>query len=84
MENTNVTIRMNKDVRVQFESLCENLGMNMSTAFNLFAKQCLREKGIPFQIKLGNQIELASDAEANAIAGKIMDEHIDIFKELAK
>ena len=33
--------------------LCEELGMNLSTAFNIFVRQSLRERGIPFKITEG-------------------------------
>lgn len=35
------------------EALYEELGMNLSTAFNIFVRQSLRERGIPFKITEG-------------------------------
>ena len=35
------------------DSLFEELGMNLSTAFNIFVRQSLRERGIPFKITEG-------------------------------
>ena len=49
-ETTNINIRMDKALKVQAESLLSELGMNMTTAFNIFLRQTVRERGIPFQI----------------------------------
>ena len=49
-ETINVTIRLDREVKEQAEMLFSNLGMNMSTAFNIFARQSLRQGKIPFEI----------------------------------
>ena len=49
-ETTNINIRMDKALKVQAENLLSELGMNMTTAFNIFLRQTVRERGIPFQI----------------------------------
>jgi DNA-damage-inducible protein J len=41
---------MDADVKNQFDIFCNNLGMNTSTAFNMFACSVLREKRLPFDI----------------------------------
>ena len=50
MSQTNVNIRMDKELKEQAETLFANLGMNMSTAFNVFVRQAVRTGGIPFDI----------------------------------
>ena len=47
---TNITISMNIEQKKQAEKLFRELGMNMTTAFNIFIRQSLRENAIPFQI----------------------------------
>lgn len=47
---TNISIRMDTELKAAAESLFEELGMNLSTAFNIFVRQSLREGGIPFMI----------------------------------
>lgn len=49
---TNISIRMDADLKAQADALFAELGMNLSTAFNIFVRQCLREGGIPFRISL--------------------------------
>lgn len=50
MASTSINIRMDSDLKKQFEAFCEDMGMNMTTAFNIFAKKAVREYRIPFEI----------------------------------
>lgn len=52
MAQTNVNIRMDETLKQQFDHLCTELGLNMSTAFNIFAKTMVRQQRIPFEISL--------------------------------
>ena len=49
---TNISIRMDADLKAQAEALFNELGMNLTTAFNIFVLQSLREGGIPFKARL--------------------------------
>ena len=49
---TNISIRMDSDLKAQADALFNELGMNISTAFNIFVRQSLREGRIPFDISL--------------------------------
>ena len=50
MASTNINIRMDSDLKMQFEAFCADMGMTMTTAFNIFAKKAVREYRIPFEI----------------------------------
>ena len=52
MKNTtvNVTMRLDREIKENAEILFRELGMNMSTAFNVFLRQSLRLGKIPFEI----------------------------------
>lgn len=50
MAQTNINIRMDEDLKRQFEAFCQDVGMSMTTAFTLFAKRVVREWEIPFNI----------------------------------
>ena len=67
---TNVTIRMDADLKAQAEELFAELGMNLTTAFNVFVRQSLRQGGLPFEIKLErpNKETIAAMLEAERIA----------------
>ena len=49
---TNISIRMDSELKAQADALFNELGMNLSTAFNIFVRQSLREGRIPFSISL--------------------------------
>ena len=51
-DTINLSIRMDKELKEQAESLFSELGMNMTTAFNIFVRQSVRQGKIPFEITL--------------------------------
>ena len=53
MAQTNINIRMDAQLKKQFEDFCTNVGLTMSSAFNVFAKTVVRQQKIPFDIDLG-------------------------------
>ena len=78
-ETINVTIRLDREVKEQAESMFNDFGMNLSTAFNIFARQSLRQGKIPFEIydpfySEKNQAEL-SRRIAEVEAGKNLTVH---------
>ena len=50
MANTNVTIRIDEDLKKQADNLFDDLGMSFTTAVNVFVKQAVREDRIPFEV----------------------------------
>jgi len=74
-ETINVTIRLDRDVKESAERMFDDFGMNLSTAFNVFVRQALRQGRIPFEIfdpfySEENQARLArsiADAEAGRL-----------------
>ncbi len=46
-----VSFRMDDATKQKFERLCDDLGMSMSTAVNVFIKKAVREHGMPFEVK---------------------------------
>ena len=67
---TNISIRMDTALKKQAEELFNELGMNLTTAFNIFVRQSLREGGIPFEISINqpNRETIAAMLEAERIA----------------
>ena len=62
MANVNVNVQMDEKLKKQFEDFCNDVGMNMTTAFNLFAKKTVKEYRIPFEI--GNDVPNAETKKA--------------------
>ena len=62
MKNVNVTLRVDEDLKKQAEILFSELGLNLTTAFNIFLRQSVREQQIPFQVSMNvpNAVTLAA------------------------
>lgn len=77
MALTNISVRMDSDLKHQFESFCNDVGLTMSAAINIFAKKVVHEYRIPFEIALEkpNEDTLAAIAEV-----KEMQKHPESLK----
>ncbi|MDO4607904.1 MAG: type II toxin-antitoxin system RelB/DinJ family antitoxin [Clostridia bacterium] len=62
MESTNLNIRTDKNVKAEAERIFDALGLNMTTAVNIFLRQAIRENGIPFEVKLSVPNETTASA----------------------
>ena len=85
---TNISIRMDSGLKAQADELFGELGMNISTAFNIFVRQAVREGGIPFDITINvpNRQTVAAMYEAERIANdpnvKGYNDLEELFSEL--
>ena len=68
MSTTNLNIRTDKDIKDQAETIFNELGINMTTAINMFLRATIREHGIPFELKL----EVPNDIAAAIAEGRKM------------
>jgi len=50
MEQSTISIRIDSQLKREFEEFCKNVGMNMTTAISIFAKAVVKEQRIPFEI----------------------------------
>ncbi|MCL2321476.1 MAG: type II toxin-antitoxin system RelB/DinJ family antitoxin [Oscillospiraceae bacterium] len=57
-ETTNISIRMEKEVKEQAENLFSEFGMNITTAFNIFVREALRKRKFPCEISLPEDYNL--------------------------
>ena len=62
MSSVNVTFRVDEDIKNQADALFSDLGMSLSTAFNVFLRQSVREQGLPFAVSkhVPNAVTLAA------------------------
>lgn len=49
-EQTNLSVRVNKEDKSEFEKFCNAVGMNVSVAVNMFIKAVLKDNKLPFEI----------------------------------
>ena len=50
MEKAVVNFRIDKTTKKEMEEICEDIGISIGTAFNIFAKKLIRERRIPFEL----------------------------------
>lgn len=67
---TNFSVRMDSDIKKQCEALYNELGMNLTTAINVFLRQSLRVGGLPFDVRVEqpNKETIAAMLEAERIS----------------
>jgi len=56
MAQATFSVRMDENLKGEFEALCNEFGMNMSTAINVFARAVVRERKIPFEITSSSDV----------------------------
>ena len=82
MAQTLVNVRMDEDVKKEMEKTCKELGMTMSTAFNIFARKMSREKRIPFEVSIDpfyseNNILVLKDSIKELEKGKLVKKSLE-------
>lgn len=67
---TSFSVRMDNDIKKQCEALYGELGVNLTTAINVFLRQSLRAGGFPFNVRLErpNDETVAAMREAERLA----------------
>ena len=89
MEKTSMTIRTDKEVKQQASEIFDALGMDMTTAVNVFLRQAIRYKGFPFELKVDipneetlEAIQEVQQMKNNHLMGKSYTDVDDMMKEL--
>ena len=78
MAQTNLTIRIDEDIKHDAETLFNRIGLNMSSAINVFFRTAIREQSIPFELKpyddyfTGTNLERVKESIAQAERGEII------------
>lgn len=84
MAQKNINIRMDENLKEQFDHLCNELGMNMTTAFNIFAKTVVRQRRIPFDISLDVPNAETATAMKDVDNNRNMSRSFDSVEELMR
>ena len=84
-----INIRIDDNLKEQAEVLFEELGLNMSTAFNVFIRQSIRQGGIPFEITTQvdpffseSNIKVLRESIKEASEGKFVSKSLEELKEM--
>ena len=86
MTSTNLNIRTDKEIKDKAEKIYSSLGLNMTTAINIFLRASIRKNGIPFDLQLNvpNDETLKAIKEARKIAKDKNVQSYDSIEELRK
>lgn len=87
MAQTLINFRIDEQIKKQMEQICSELGITMSTAFNIFAKKMIREKRIPFEVSIDpfyseSNIKAISESIKQLLDDKIVVKTMEELKEL--
>ena len=80
MAQTSINVRIDEKLKQEFEAVCNEIGLTMSAAFNVFAKTVCSRKEIPFKLAVGEEWghltlgNLLSPAETAGVAGEWSDD----------
>lgn len=85
MSQLTFSVRMDESLKREFDSLCQDFGMNASTAINVFARAVVRQRRIPFEIVSSENeitregaaaafVSLREQAKRNNISGMSLEE----------
>ncbi|MDR1320069.1 MAG: type II toxin-antitoxin system RelB/DinJ family antitoxin [Gracilibacteraceae bacterium] len=82
-----VNIRMDEDLKKSMEHTCQSLGMNMTTAFTIFAKKMSREQRIPFEVSVdpfysGANMAAIAEAARQVERGQVVEKTLEELEAL--
>ena len=82
--DSNMTFRMDSDVKMQMAAICKELGMTTSTAFNLFANAFVRAKGMPFPVTVQTSVQTITAEQMLTDADQLLEQFADDYKRMAE
>ena len=88
MAQTLVNVRMDEDLKKSFDTVCNELGMNMTTAIVIFAKKVSREKRIPFDVSIDpfyseSNMKALQDSIEQLNSGKTVIKSLEELEDMA-
>jgi DNA-damage-inducible protein J len=90
-QTTNLNIRIDKELRDEAEAFFGELGMSMTTAFNIFVRQSLRQGKIPFEISVAQDpfhgpanMTVLRQSRQEAEAGRFVSKTLDELRALER
>lgn len=88
MAQTLINVRMDEELKRNFDNVCNELGMTMSTAIMIFAKKVTREKRIPFDVSVDpfyseTNLSALKKSMEQAAGGKVVIKSLDELETIA-
>ena len=85
MSKTSMSIRLDSEVKEQAQQVFNNLGMDMTTAINIFLRQDIQYQGLPFDVRLDENrklLEVLTDLDQNRNMSQSFESVSDLMEDL--
>ena len=85
MSKTSMSIRLDSEVKEQAQQVFSNLGMDMTTAINIFLRQAIQYQGLPFDVRLDENrklLEVLTDLDQNRNMSQSFESVSDFMEDL--
>ena len=85
MSKTSMSIRLDSEVKEQAQQVFNHLGMDMTTAINIFLRQAIQYQGLPFDVKIDENrklLQVVTDVEQNRNMSRSFESVSDLKEDL--
>ena len=85
MTKTSMSIRLDSEVKEQAQQVFNHLGMDMTTAINIFLRQAIQYQGLPFDVRLDenqNLLQVLTDLDQNRNMSQSFESVSDLMEDL--
>ena len=85
MSKTSMSIRLDSEVKEQAQQVFNHLGMDMTTAINIFLRQAIQYQGLPFDVKIDENrklLQVVTDVEQNRNMSRSFESVSDLMDDL--
>ena len=85
MSKMSMSIRLDSEVKEQVQQVFNNLGMDMTTAINIFLRQAIQYQGLPFDVRLDENrklLEVLTDFDQNRNMSQSFESVSDLMEDL--
>ena len=85
MSKTSMSIRLDSEVKEQAQQVFNHLGMDMTTAINIFLRQAIQYQGLPFDVRLDENrklLEVLTDLDQNRNMSQSFESVSDLMEDL--
>ncbi|HEU8010896.1 type II toxin-antitoxin system RelB/DinJ family antitoxin [Streptococcus pneumoniae] len=85
MSKMSISIRLDSEVKEQAQQVFSNLGMDMTTAINIFLRQAIQYQGLPFDVRLDENrklLQALTDLDQNSNMSQSFESVSDLMEDL--
>ena len=85
MPKTSMSIRLDSEVKEQAQQVFNHLGMDMTTAINIFLRQAIQYQGLPFDVRLDENrklLQVLTDVDQNCNMSQSFESVSDLMEDL--